>query len=176
MTRLKFCLVAILATGIQMLWLAPVPAMAAQLFMANESAESLTLIVDGKQGCTAAPGQRCATDVAPGDHGVRAQAQGGQATDARLSVPELGLIWTVRYFDAGGEFWVQAGSYAVEANAEAARSKLSALGDVDVVARSTAKGVFHRVRVGPVKTKSEAEQLKAKVEAAGFKGASIIAF
>lgn len=176
MKRQTILLAAILAAGSQALWLVPTPASAAQLFLNNESADSLTLIVDGKQGCTAAPGQRCATDVAPGDHNVRAKTKGGETTDARLSVPELGLVWTVRYFDAGGEFWVQAGSYKDKASAEAVGSKLSAVGDVDVVERYTQQGVRYRVRVGPVKTRGEAEQLKSKVEAAGYPGSAIIAF
>lgn len=70
-------------------------------------------------------------------------------------------------------FAVQMGAFASEAEANALRDRLRAAGYSTLVQPvRTDKGTLNRVRVGPVSTRAEAEQLKARL-AGGF-GAGMV--
>ncbi|AKC85957.1 SPOR domain-containing protein [Pseudoxanthomonas suwonensis] len=70
-------------------------------------------------------------------------------------------------------FAVQMGAFANAADANALRDRLRAAGFSAIVQPvSTDKGTLNRVRVGPVSTRAEAEQLKARL-ASGF-GAGMV--
>ena len=70
-------------------------------------------------------------------------------------------------------FAVQMGAFASEAEANALRDRLRAAGYSAVVQPvRTDKGTLNRVRVGPVSTRAEADQLKARL-AGGF-GAGMV--
>jgi len=70
---------------------------------------------------------------------------------------------------------VQVGSFSQPANAEALRERLVGEGFKAFVSRvATDAGTMHRVRVGPVAERAEAEQLIARVRAAGHSGARVV--
>lgn len=74
---------------------------------------------------------------------------------------------------AGLGFAVQMGAFASEAEATALRDRLRAAGHSAIVQPvRTDKGTLNRVRVGPVATRAEAEQLKSRL-AGGF-GAGMV--
>jgi cell division septation protein DedD len=70
---------------------------------------------------------------------------------------------------------VQVGSFSQAANAEALRERLVGEGFTAFVSRvATDAGTMHRVRVGPVAERAEAEKLVARLRAAGHTGARIV--
>jgi cell division septation protein DedD len=72
-------------------------------------------------------------------------------------------------------FAVQMGAFASEAEASALRERLRAAGFSAVVQPvRTDKGTLNRVRVGPVSTRAEADQLKARL-AGGFGAGMVVA-
>lgn len=77
---------------------------------------------------------------------------------------------------AAEDSWtVQVGSFSQPANAEALRERLAGEGFKAFVSRvATDAGTMHRVRVGPVAERAEAEQLMARVRAAGHSGARVV--
>ena len=71
-------------------------------------------------------------------------------------------------------FAVQLGAFASLAEAHALRDRLRASGFSAIVQPvPTAKGTLNRVRVGPVATRAEAEQLKSRL-AAGFGNGNVV--
>ena len=71
-------------------------------------------------------------------------------------------------------FAVQLGAFASQAEAHALRDRLRAAGFSAIVQPvPTAKGTLNRVRVGPVATRTEAEQLKSRL-AAGFGNGNVV--
>ena len=71
-------------------------------------------------------------------------------------------------------FAVQLGAFASQAEAHALRDRLRAAGFSAIVQPvPTAKGTLNRVRVGPVATRAEAEQLKSRL-AAGFGNGNVV--
>ncbi len=75
---------------------------------------------------------------------------------------------------AGG-FLVQAGSFKNRANADKARTALSAIGAVELAEIEAAGDRYFRVRVGPFPDRGAAEAALSKVAQAGYQGATIIA-
>ncbi|WP_374321675.1 SPOR domain-containing protein, partial [Pseudoxanthomonas kaohsiungensis] len=74
---------------------------------------------------------------------------------------------------SGVGFAVQMGAFASTAEANALRDRLRAAGFSAIVQPvRTDKGTLNRVRVGPVSTRAEADQLKARL-ASGF-GAGMV--
>lgn len=73
------------------------------------------------------------------------------------------------------ESWtVQVGSFSQADNAAALRERLAGEGFKAFVSRvATDAGTMHRVRVGPVAERAEAEQLMARLRAAGHTGARV---
>ena len=69
---------------------------------------------------------------------------------------------------------MQLGAFASQAEAHALRDRLRASGFSAIVQPvPTAKGTLNRVRVGPVATRAEAEQLKSRL-AAGFGNGNVV--
>jgi hypothetical protein len=71
-------------------------------------------------------------------------------------------------------FFVQTGAYSSVDDAEGQRGKLALLGyTARIVEREQSGRTVHRVRLGPFEEKAEADDIKAKVTAAGFEGALV---
>jgi DedD protein len=75
-----------------------------------------------------------------------------------------------------GRWWVQIGSFASRANAQALAQKLRAAGfTIDVSQMRTNGKELYRVRSGPVADKAAAAALQERLEAAGQKKSSLVA-
>jgi cell division protein FtsN len=71
-------------------------------------------------------------------------------------------------------FFVQTGAYSSLEDAEGQRGKLALLGySARIVEREQSGRTVHRVRLGPFEEKTEADDIKAKVTAAGFEAALV---
>ncbi|OYY64843.1 MAG: hypothetical protein B7Y51_03890 [Burkholderiales bacterium 28-67-8] len=71
-------------------------------------------------------------------------------------------------------FFVQTGAYSSVDDAEGQRGKLALLGyTARIVEREQSGRTVHRVRLGPFEEKAEADDIKAKVSAAGFEAALV---
>ncbi len=71
-------------------------------------------------------------------------------------------------------FFVQTGAYSSVEDAEGQRGKLALLGySARIVEREQAGRTVHRVRLGPFEERAEADDIKAKVTAAGFEAALV---
>ena len=71
-------------------------------------------------------------------------------------------------------FFVQTGAYSSVEDAEGQRGKLALLGySARIVEREQSGRTVHRVRLGPFEEKTEADDIKAKVTAAGFEAALV---
>jgi clan AA aspartic protease (TIGR02281 family) len=70
-------------------------------------------------------------------------------------------------------FYVQAGAFSVVENAYRAHSRLTSLGTVEIVPVQHGGTMLYRVRLGPVATEAEANQLRSKMIDYGFPDASI---
>ena len=70
--------------------------------------------------------------------------------------------------------FVQAGAFAVPENAQRVRSRIAALGSVEIV-RTEANGRdLYQVRVGPVANEAAAARLLSKVVESGYPGARLV--
>jgi cell division protein FtsN len=71
-------------------------------------------------------------------------------------------------------YFVQAGAFQSPAEAETQRARLAMLGfDPKVSPREQAGQLIHRVRVGPLRSKAEAERVQQQLTAQGIKVALI---
>ena len=72
--------------------------------------------------------------------------------------------------------FVQAGAFAMPENAQRVRTRLAALGGVEVVrmAASGSGAALYRVRLGPVASEAEASRLLSKVVGSGYPGARLV--
>ena len=77
---------------------------------------------------------------------------------------------------AAAESWaVQVGSFSQADNARALQRQLAAADFETFISRvATDAGTMHRVRVGPVKDRAEADRLLSKLRAAGHGGARVV--
>ena len=93
--------------------------------------------------------------------GTVAPAATAPSAEAKRNVPLAKLAPTLPLH----EFWVQVGSFASRARADALEQRLSNQGVVSrVTTRSTDSEVFFRVRVGPYGSRVEAEKFLAWVQ------------
>lgn len=76
---------------------------------------------------------------------------------------------------AAAHVWVQAGTFAVEDNAERLKDRLSALGDVTISSIDREGRVLYRVRIGPFDDVGAADAALARLDALGASGAAVIA-
>ena len=97
---------------------------------------------------------------------------------------------TVKGSDVGGRFlpapvatyqkvrpsaiYIQAGAFGVEENAQRLKAKLASVGRTDIYVANVEGKTFYRVRVGPVSTVDQADELLARVVGAGANGAKIV--
>jgi cell division protein FtsN len=76
--------------------------------------------------------------------------------------------------DIGFTYFVQTGAYSSVEDAEAQRGKLALLGySARIIEREQSGRTVHRVRLGPFEEKTEADDIKEKVFAAGFEAALV---
>jgi cell division protein FtsN len=76
--------------------------------------------------------------------------------------------------EVGFTYFVQTGAYSSVEDAEAQRGKLALLGySARIVEREQSGRTVHRVRLGPFEEKTEADDIKEKVSAAGFEAALV---
>jgi len=111
---------------------------------------------------TAAPGPGAASDDPLGD---LARARAAAVPAAAANAPAAPAPAAAA--DAYGYF-VQAGAFRTEKDADAQRAKLAMLGwEARVSEREQSGRVVYRVRVGPFAKRDDAEVLKGKLEGAG---------
>jgi rare lipoprotein A len=70
--------------------------------------------------------------------------------------------------------YVQAGAFANQDNADRVRQRLSRLGPVAVVNRSSGGPPLYRVRLGPLASVTEAERMLTAVKEAGYPGSLVV--
>ena len=70
--------------------------------------------------------------------------------------------------------FIQAGAFAVPENAQRARSRFSALANVEVTNIAVNGAPLYRVRLGPVATTEEADRLLSRLVGSGFPDAHIV--
>ncbi len=70
--------------------------------------------------------------------------------------------------------YIQAGAFGVAENAERMRAKLGGVGKTDISTAIVDGKTFYRVRVGPIATVEQADQLLNRVVGAGANGAKIV--
>jgi len=76
--------------------------------------------------------------------------------------------------EVGFTYFVQTGAYSSVEDAEAQRGKLALLGySARIIEREQSGRTVHRVRLGPFEEKTEADDIKEKVSAAGFEAALV---
>jgi rare lipoprotein A len=74
----------------------------------------------------------------------------------------------------GNGIYVQAGAFSLPENAERLRAQLSTLGAAQVMQTSVSGRDFYRVRIGPMASLDAADQLRARVIAAGHGEARVV--
>jgi rare lipoprotein A len=75
---------------------------------------------------------------------------------------------------SAAHIFVQAGAFSVQDNAQRVRSRIASLGSVQLMT-AWVKGIeMYRVRLGPVASVEEADQLLARVVDSGYPEARII--
>jgi rare lipoprotein A len=70
--------------------------------------------------------------------------------------------------------YIQAGAFGVEENAQRMKTKLASVGRTDIYVANVDGKTFYRVRVGPVATVDQADELLSRVVGAGANGAKIV--
>ncbi|HEX4507643.1 MAG TPA: septal ring lytic transglycosylase RlpA family protein [Alphaproteobacteria bacterium] len=127
---------------------------------------------------------------------VTEEQTGAPAPIAVPTVSEKSLIQqdmpqqSVKGSDVGGRFlpapvatyqkvkpsaiYIQAGAFGVQENAERLKAKLAGVGRADIFVANVDGKTFYRVRVGPVATVDQADELLARVVGAGANGAKIV--
>jgi rare lipoprotein A len=73
-----------------------------------------------------------------------------------------------------GNLYVQAGSFSSAENAQALKAALGEIGDVNVQVANIQGRTFHRVRIGPFDTISNADQAMVALEQKGRNGTIVI--
>lgn len=101
----------------------------------------------------------------------------GKADNKTGSADPLGELATARAAAADGgtfDYFVQAGAFRTQAEADAQRAKLAMLGwEARVSEREQSGRTVFRVRVGPFAKRDDAEDLKGKLAAAGVDSALV---
>lgn len=99
-------------------------------------------------------------------------------TGKPTSADPLGDLAKAKAAEAGSadpyDYFVQAGAFRTQADADAQRAKLAMLGwEARVSEREQNGRTVYRVRVGPFSKRDDAEQLKEKLEGAGVESAMV---
>lgn len=130
-----------------------------------------------------APGIPAGTPAAPAGKAPEAQVATRDSKDKQPEAPAvtgrpapadpLGDLAAARAGGGGGNdpffYFVQAGAFRTQEDAEAQRAKLSLMGiDAKVTEREQSGRQVYRVRVGPFTSKDDADRQKDKLDAGGF--------
>lgn len=76
---------------------------------------------------------------------------------------------------AAGHIWVQAGTFAVQDNADRLKDRLSAIGNVTISSIDSQGRILYRVRIGPFDDVGAADAALARLDALGTSGARVVA-
>jgi cell division protein FtsN len=129
---------------------------------APSDAEEKDLVVSGPQDATSTPGSERSEDEARGQ-----KEQGPPASAAPSESVAAPSPPASRGSDPG--YLVTAGSYTVAANAERVRGDLEARGYHPYITELQQRGVtYHRVVVGVYGDRSQAEEVRRKLDQSGF--------
>lgn len=104
---------------------------------------------------------------------VPQQLQNPSLPNPSLTVPQHKTAQT-QYYAAPQKFFIQAGAFSQEENAQRFSQLLAGLSDTNVISSLSPNGTLYKVRVGPVKTQYEANRLLAAVEQRSRSNAIII--
>lgn len=128
----------------------------------------------------AAPAAPAAAGVAPAPASAPtpAHAAASKPAPAAASADPLGDLAKAKAAAPGGadpfDYFVQAGAFRTQQDADAQRAKLAMLGwEARVSEREQNGRAVFRVRVGPFAKRDDAEQLKEKLDGAGIESALV---
>ena len=76
--------------------------------------------------------------------------------------------------EASGRLFIQAGAFSVRDNARRVQTRIQHLGSVEVTAASVHGIEMYRVRLGPLASVAEADNLLARVVGSGYPAARIV--
>ncbi|HEV2302869.1 MAG TPA: septal ring lytic transglycosylase RlpA family protein [Stellaceae bacterium] len=76
--------------------------------------------------------------------------------------------------EPAGHYFIQAGAFAVEDNAQRVRSRIASLGSVEVMPASINGVEVYRVRLGPLSNREAANEMLVRVVGSGYPGARIV--
>jgi len=113
--------------------------------------------------------------ILPGAEEPRPQAKPQDKTPDRAAAERVAPEAADRAAKSADRFWLQAGSFAVEADAENMKAQLALSGWEAVVQPATLpdKGLRYRVRLGPYDNTDELNRIKAELSRRGFDAAVI---
>ncbi len=87
-----------------------------------------------------------------------------------LPAPQIASVQKVR----PSSIYIQAGAFSVAENAERMRAKLGLITKANIAPANVGGRMFYRVRIGPIATVDQADQILAQVVAAGAGEAKIV--
>jgi len=124
-----------------------------------------------------APGTITVNPIRPGQ-GASADPLGDFARERTAGGPRESTVAAATPSTAGGEdpfiYFVQAGAFRPQDDADAQRAKLSLMGvEARVTEREQAGRTVYRVRVGPFGKKDEADRAKSRLDGNGFESALV---
>jgi len=96
--------------------------------------------------------------------------QGADIGGRFLPAPQVVAVQKVR----PSSIYIQAGAFSVAENAERLRTRLAQVTKTDVSPATVSGRTFYRVRIGPIATVDEADQILSRVVAVGGGDAKII--
>lgn len=114
------------------------------------------------------------------DESLSAQGIDSEAADRQRTIaaapaePEETIEVAAVEPDVSGSAWVQAGAFASFPRAVYVRAQLSAIGPAEISTVSVGESDLYRVRVGPVESVEEAEDLRSSVVRAGYPASRVI--
>jgi cell division protein FtsN len=125
---------------------------------------------------SAVPPTAKAPEAATGDKGANRAPEAPAVTGRPAPADPLGDLAAAR--TGGGSdpflYFVQAGAFRTQDDAEAQRAKLSLMGiEAKVTEREQSGRQVYRVRVGPFERKDDADRQKEKLDAGGFETALV---
>ncbi len=114
------------------------------------------------------------TDAADRQAFLRASAESAQPVAVPAPQPSAAAASALTPAASGGEIFVQAGAFLDPDNASRLRSQLAALGKATVVPVELQGRLFNCVRIGPLSSRLEAQQMLKRVVALGYGDALVI--
>jgi cell division protein FtsN len=154
----------------------------APLYGKNPAKPSATGTVTSGTATTATTSNAGTSTKAAGTSATPATPASAPKTAASAAKPgsadPLGDLAKAKSNIAGGAdpftYFVQAGAYSAQEDAEAQRAKLSMAGfEAKITEREQSGRTVFRVRVGPLNLRDEADKTKEKLDGAGFETAIV---